>query len=170
MEADAWRAEVLAAIGDAVRPALAGLRDALRDELLPSARADEHAGMCHLPGGEEAYAALVWASTSTNLTPAAVHEIGLEQLARLDDEYSSLGRGVLGIDDPVQLRERLRDDPTLRYATAQEIAADVTAVLAARSGGGAEVVHEAAAGAVHGPRRRHWSAGVLHGPFARRQP
>ncbi|MDQ1423053.1 MAG: hypothetical protein QOD72_551 [Acidimicrobiaceae bacterium] len=129
-EVESWRAAVLAAVRDEARPAVLRLRDHLRDDVLPVARSDEQAGMCHLPDGEEGYAGLLWAATSTELTPAAIHQIGLDQFARLDDEYSSLGRVVFGIDDPAQIRDRLRDDQTLRYRTDVEIAHDARTVLA----------------------------------------
>jgi uncharacterized protein (DUF885 family) len=58
-----------------------------------------------------------------------VHELGREHLARLDDEYRTLGATALGIDDPAQLRERLRSDASLRYSTADEIVADAMATL-----------------------------------------
>ncbi len=106
------------------------LRTVLHDELLPVARSDEQAGICHLPGGVDGYRELLWASTSTDLTPEAVHEVGLEQLALLDDEYRIIGPAALGNDDPAQLRERLRSDASLRYATADEIIADAMATLA----------------------------------------
>jgi uncharacterized protein (DUF885 family) len=129
-QVDGWRVAVLAAIRDRARPAVAHLRDVLRDDVLAVARSDEHAGMCHLPDGDEGYAGLLWASTSTDLAPSAIHEIGLEQLARLDDEYAELGRVVFGFDDPGLVRDRLRDDPALRYATHEEIMHDARAVLA----------------------------------------
>jgi uncharacterized protein (DUF885 family) len=97
--------------------------------VLPVARTDEQAGVCHLPNGEDAYGGLLWTATSTKLTPAVIHQIGLEQFARLDDEYAALGRVVFGLDDPVQIRDRLRSDRTLRYTNAVEIAEDARAVL-----------------------------------------
>lgn len=129
-ERDAWLADVLEVIGDAVRPAIVRLRTVLRDELLPAARSDEQAGICHFPGGVEGYRDLLWASTSTDLSPEAVHEVGLEQLALLDDEYRAIGPTVLGIADPAEIRERLRSDASLRYATADDIIADAMATLA----------------------------------------
>ena len=129
-ELDRWRAAMMAAIAEATRPAITQLRDVLHDELLPAGRPDTEAGICHLPGGGDAYQALLWASTSTDLTPDAVHELGLEQLTLLDDEYRRLGPTILGSGDPVQLRERLRTDSSLRYATADEIVADAMATLA----------------------------------------
>jgi len=130
-DADAaqWRSDVGDAVAIAVRPALGRLRDALRDEVLPAARDDDHPGVCHLPGGDAAYAGLLEAATSTALTPAAVHEIGWAELDRLDDEYAALGAEVFGEDDPAAVRERLRQDPALQYDTAAELHGDVAAAL-----------------------------------------
>ncbi len=129
-EAAAWRADVIDAIRDAVRPAIARVLAALRDEVLPAARTDDMAGICHSPGGLDAYQELLRAATSTELTPDAVHEIGLRQLDLLDDEYRVLGPTTVGLDDPEQIRARLRTDASLRYATADEIVADAVAALA----------------------------------------
>ena len=129
-DAAAWRNDVVSAIRDATRPALARLRIVLHDELLPVARSDQRPGICDLPGGEEGYAGLLWASTSTALTPRAVHELGMQQLALLDDEYRLLGESTFGIEDPARLRERLRMDSSLRYTSADEIIADAMAAVA----------------------------------------
>ena len=125
-----WRVEVGEAVRDACRPALAALRAMLHDELLPIGRSDEHAGVCYLPDGAQGYAGLLWASTSTDLSAEDVHQIGLQQLALLDDQYRQLGVAAFGIADPSELRERLRMDPSLRYATSDEIVADAMASLA----------------------------------------
>ncbi|MCU1359122.1 MAG: hypothetical protein JWN99_411, partial [Ilumatobacteraceae bacterium] len=53
----------------------------------------------------------------------------MEQLARLDDEYRTLGADTVGEDDPALIRERLRNDPSLRYTTAHEIITDARAAL-----------------------------------------
>jgi uncharacterized protein (DUF885 family) len=129
-EVTAWQSQVAAAIRDQVGPALTTLRTFLHDELLPLGRPDDRAGVCFMPDGDEAYTRLLWASTSTNLTPEAVHQLGLQQLARLDIEYRGLGASTLGVDDPVELREQLRTDPSLRYSTAEEIISDAIACLA----------------------------------------
>jgi uncharacterized protein (DUF885 family) len=129
-EAAAWRADVIDAIRDEVRPAIVRLRAALHDEVLPEARTDDMAGICHIPGGVDAYHALLRAATSTELTPEAVHEIGREQLALLDDEYRVLGPSTVGIDDPEQIRARLRTDASMRYTTSDEIVSDAVAAVA----------------------------------------
>jgi uncharacterized protein (DUF885 family) len=72
---------------------------------------------------------LLNAATSTELTPERVHEIGRDQLALLDDEYRALGAAALGVDDPAEQRARLRDDPSLRYATSADVITDAVAAF-----------------------------------------
>jgi uncharacterized protein (DUF885 family) len=128
-EADAWRNELITIVGEVVRPAIAHLRGFLHDEVLPGAPSDDKAGLCHIRGGTEAYEDLLWAATSAGHRSATVHEIGLEQLARLDHEYRQLGGPVLGVDDPALIRDRLRTDATLQYSTTDEIISDVGSAL-----------------------------------------
>lgn len=129
-QASAWRDDVVDAVRDVVRPALAALRDVLHGEVLPAARPDDEAGICHLPDGGPAYERLLWASTSTDLPAGEVHRIGLERLAALDEEYRTVGTAAFGTGDPAAVRDRLRRDPSLRYATGDEIVADAMATLA----------------------------------------
>jgi uncharacterized protein (DUF885 family) len=129
-DAAGWHEEVERAIADHVRPALGRLVDVLRDQVLPSSRPDEEAGLCHLPGGDGAYAALLWAGTSTGYSPEQVHQIGLEQLAALDAEYRAVAGPVLGLDEPRDMLERLRNDPSLRFTSDTDLIRDAEAVLA----------------------------------------
>ena len=125
-----WRTDVVDAVQGHVRPALSELRSFLQDELLASARSDEQAGLCYAPNGGADYQNLLHAATSVRMAPDEVHRVGLEQLERLDDEYSALGFAVFGIHDPDEVRARLRDDRTLRYQSGDEIVADAVAMLA----------------------------------------
>ena len=129
-ELEQWRAEIVSCIRDSVRPALGRLRTMLRDSVLPGARSDDQPGICYLPGGGNDYQALLHAATSTELTAEEIHEIGHHQLALLDEEYRTLGRVVTGRDDPVEIRAHLRDEPSLRYTTANEVINDAEAALA----------------------------------------
>src|SRR5262245_50480690 len=127
--ASRWRAQVVDAVGRDVRPAMGRLRVMLHDELLPRARADDLAGMCWLPSGSNDYQALLWAATSTELTADAIHELGREQLARLDDEYRRLGASALGMNDAAEVWARLRDDASLRLTSPAAVLASATATL-----------------------------------------
>jgi uncharacterized protein (DUF885 family) len=125
-----WQSAVVDVIRDQVRPAISLLRAAFIDGVLPAGRSDDQAGLCHIPGGADAYQRLLRAATSTDLTPDEVHDLGLRQLAVLDEEYRTLGRDVFGMESPIEIRRRLRDDPTLRYSNGAEIVVDAMATLA----------------------------------------
>jgi uncharacterized protein (DUF885 family) len=122
-----WRNDLIEAVREQVRPSLAALRAFMQVELLPKARSDDQAGICHAPDGEADYQRLLDAATSIRITPEAIHRIGREQLAKLDVEYAEIGAMVFGIDDPARVRSRLRDDRNLYYETADEIMADAMA-------------------------------------------
>lgn len=104
--AERFRAGVAELVASHTRPALARLRDAHADRLAPAGRDDDHPGLVHRPDGEATYAALLEAYTRPGLTAAAVHEVGREQLARLDEEWSALGREAFGVVDPAEVRRR----------------------------------------------------------------
>ncbi|MBW4721232.1 DUF885 domain-containing protein [Saccharothrix obliqua] len=112
-----------------VRPALARLAELLADELLPVARDDAHVGICHVPGGEAAYAAAVGTHTTTELSPDEIHRIGLDRLARVHEGFAELGSELFGTSDVPEVLRRLRDDPGLRFGGADEIVAVARAAL-----------------------------------------
>ncbi|SDY12992.1 Uncharacterized conserved protein, DUF885 familyt [Modestobacter sp. DSM 44400] len=108
-------------IASSVRPAMAALADLLRTELLPVARPDDRVGIAHVPGGEEGYVDAVARHTTTELSPAEIHQIGLDTLAELEPRWSEVGRRALGVGDFPAIAERLRTDPALRFRTREEI-------------------------------------------------
>jgi uncharacterized protein (DUF885 family) len=130
-EAELWRAELVEVVVSAVRPAMAALRKALHDEVLPVARADDRAGICFVPGGSSDYQNLLHAATSTDLSAEAMHTLGRDQLSLLDEQYRDLGAAVFGAEagDPRTIRARLRDDVELRHHTPADVIADAQAAL-----------------------------------------
>jgi uncharacterized protein (DUF885 family) len=121
VEAGAWRAEAAAIVETVVRPALRRYRAALADELAPVGRDDEHVGIGAVEGGAAAYDAAVRAHTTTDLAPEVIHRIGLDLLAGLHEELADLGGRALGTGSVPEVLGRLRDDPALRFSTAEEI-------------------------------------------------
>ncbi len=93
------------------------------------ARGDEQVGIGAVPGGAEGYAAAVARHTSTTLTPEQIHQIGLDVLADLQQEWAVLGERVLGERRVPEILERLRSDPTLRFDTAGEVLGVVTRAM-----------------------------------------
>jgi uncharacterized protein (DUF885 family) len=134
LDVEAWRERLEGAVERSARPAVQELRDVLADEVLPHARPDERCGLSWLPDGEHAYATSLVANTTTTLTAREIHDLGLEQIAKLEDEYRRLGAEVLGTDDVPAIYQRLRTDPALRHNDVGEIlAACETAFARARA-------------------------------------
>ncbi len=117
----AWAEQVRRAVGDGIRPAFERYRTFLVDELAPAARGDDRPGLSHLPGGDAAYTRLIRAHTTLDLSPEAIHGIGLEETERIDDEFRELGGRLLGTTDRTAVLERLRSDPALHFATRAEV-------------------------------------------------
>ena len=113
---------------DVVVPALVSFREHLV-ALLPTARDGEHSGLVHVPGGQESYAHVVREHTTTDRTPEAIHQLGLDMCAALREEYAVLGEKVFGTGAFNDVVDRLRHDPELRYRTPEEIEADAKAAL-----------------------------------------
>jgi uncharacterized protein (DUF885 family) len=72
----------------------------------------------------------LWAFTSLELTPEQVHQIGLDQVARLEAEYLQLAAPLLGTTSLTEIYGRLRDDPELHYRDADTLVADASHALA----------------------------------------
>ncbi|HEY8989972.1 MAG TPA: DUF885 domain-containing protein, partial [Candidatus Limnocylindrales bacterium] len=125
--------DVAAAVRDGVRPAFARYRAFLADELGPAARDDERPGLGALAGGDEIYRRLVHAHTTLDLEPDVIHRIGLEETARIDREFETLGGHLLGTSDRTAILARLRSDPALHFSTSAEVLAVAEASLARAS-------------------------------------
>ncbi|KRF28932.1 DUF885 family protein [Phycicoccus sp. Soil802] len=130
VDVDAWRARLTDAIEHQVRPGLQEYRDVLADEVAAHTRPDEKCGLVWLPDGEQTYARALAANTTTTLGAQEIHDLGLQQIASLEDEYSALGGEVLGTSDVPAIYDRLRTDPALRHHDAAEILADCETAFA----------------------------------------
>jgi uncharacterized protein (DUF885 family) len=102
----AWEQERRAAAREVVRPALGRWVEIVRD-LLPRARPSEQAGLSWLPGGDEDYARSIRVYTTLPLTPAELHQTGLDQIDALEARAAELGRG-LGLASLEEVRAALR--------------------------------------------------------------
>ena len=69
----------------------------------------DDAGVWHLPGGDKFYAARLRANTTTELTPAEIHAIGLKQVARIEAEMDGLLRQLGYTEGSIEQRFRKMD-------------------------------------------------------------
>ncbi len=87
--ANALRERYQTAIADVLLPAYERLHDFIADEYMAAARSTH--GMRALPDGDAWYAWLVRGTTTTDLSPAEIHDIGLAEVERIHDAI----RGVM---------------------------------------------------------------------------
>ncbi|NUS64223.1 MAG: DUF885 domain-containing protein, partial [Saccharothrix sp.] len=105
-------------LAEVVRPAFAAYRDVVAGI---EGRPSDRVGLGRLPGGEAMYAALARVQTTTDRTPAELHQTGLDVMAGLAHEYAELGQRVFGTSDVAEVLERMRTDPALRWSTEDEL-------------------------------------------------
>jgi len=92
----AGRERVARVLRESAMPALEGFLATLR-EYLP--HAPETIGLCALPGGDAMYAAEILSWTTLDLEDRAVHQLGVEDLARIREERQRCAER-LGFPDP----------------------------------------------------------------------
>ncbi len=116
------RAKLLAAAAESIRthviPGYEALIALLQDE---RASAVHDAGVWRLPGGSDFYATRLRAETTTGLTAQQIHEIGLAQVARIEQEMTAIldSQGVP--PGPVGERiDRLMVDPAYVFPDTPE--------------------------------------------------
>ena len=115
------QARLKAAYAEKIRtgiiPALTAMRDFLKTEYLPKAR--DSVGLSAMPGGKALYQYLIAAQTTTNMTPAQVHALGLSEVARILGEMEKVKTGV-GFKGSLQdFFKAVRDDPKQHPASVQ---------------------------------------------------
>jgi uncharacterized protein (DUF885 family) len=131
---DAQRSKFLndltAVTTDVVKPAFTRYRDFLRDTIANAARHPEMAGMAAMPGGMESYRKLIRVHTSLEKTPAELHQLGLDEVARDRKAIQELGKKLFGTDNFAEIQKKLRKDPAMHFKTAEEVEATAQATLA----------------------------------------
>ena len=114
-----FQARALEAIEAQVLPATRRLRDFVAGDYLAAAPAI--GGFGSYPRGQETYAAQVRIHTTTNLTPRAIHEIGLREVARLRGEMERVMRESGFEGDFKAFVRFLNTDPRFFHGSAEEV-------------------------------------------------
>lgn len=126
-----WRDRMQTLVRDVVRPAFANHLEFVRTDVLPASRDEDHAGLSHLPGGDEMYATLAKLHTSLDHSPDVMHDIGVTNAQdELPDEWRTIGGRALGEQDLGALFDRLRTDPALRYESPEAMVTHAEEVVA----------------------------------------
>lgn len=107
------------AIKQQLNPAYRRLHDFVRDEYLPSARST--VAWSDLPDGAKWYAFLAKTSTTTDLSPDYIHELGLKEVARIRSEMEQVRTQVGFKGDLAAFFKFLQDDPRFYYTKADDL-------------------------------------------------
>lgn len=96
-------------ISDTMVPQYQRLHGFIEDQYLPAARSSD--GMGALPGGAEWYRYRVRTMTGTDLTPEEIHQIGLDEVARIQEEMREVMEAVDFQGDLAAFFEFTKTDP-----------------------------------------------------------
>ena len=107
------------AVDEAVLPSYRRFRDFLRDEYLPQSRTTLAAA--DLPDGREYYRYLIRHFTTLDMTPEAIHELGLQQVARIRGEMAGVMKKTGFTGDFAAFLQFLRTDPRFYAKSAEEL-------------------------------------------------
>jgi uncharacterized protein (DUF885 family) len=113
-------AEMLDAIAQEVLPAYLRFARFLQVSYIPAGRTDP--GIWALPDGKKYYQFLIHQSTTTDLTPEQIHQIGLDEVKRDEAEMLVIAQ-KLGFKDLPTFRASLNANPKLKAASGDALLA-----------------------------------------------
>ena len=111
-------AKYTATINDKLIPQYKKMADFLNKEYLPASRTTS--GIGSLPFGKDLYAAYVKQWTTTDMTPEAIHELGLKEVARLTAEMEKVKTQVGFKGTLIEFFEEVRNKKELKPFTKPE--------------------------------------------------
>jgi prolyl oligopeptidase len=115
---DADKKDVAVSVASAIE-AMTKLRDYLKETYLPKCR--DTVGYCFLPEGKEWYKAAARVQTTTDQTPEALHELGLDELRRIHAEMLKIAKEVGFSGGLRPFIDKIRTDPAMYNKTPEEI-------------------------------------------------
>ncbi|MCJ7709919.1 MAG: DUF885 domain-containing protein [Chloroflexi bacterium] len=124
---DGDRARVAEVVRDVVLPADRRYLEVLEREVLPASR--EVPGLVSAPNGEALYRHAIRSWTTMDTTPSDVHQVGLDELATIDQERRDIAR-VEGYGDVAAYRLALATDLANQAPTQAALVARATEDIA----------------------------------------
>ena len=106
-------------IANTIIPAYARMNNFLGDEYLDAAR--ETVGLYALPNGDEWYAYNVRTITTTDMTPDEIHQIGLDEVARIHVEMQKVMEEVGFDGDLEEFFEYVNTDPQFFFDEPEQL-------------------------------------------------
>lgn len=119
--------EITTTVNNEVFPAYKQFAEFVRTEYIPNCRAT--LSVNSLGGGKRRYEAALRRFTTTDLTAAQIHEIGLKEVARIEGEMTALAKAN-GYADLDSFRAHVENDPKYKPASADAIVEDFRKYIA----------------------------------------
>ena len=116
------------AVRDKIDPAYTRLRDYLKNQYRPHARTS--VGLGQMKGGPALYAYMVRSTTTTDMTPAQIHALGLSEVARIRSGMEAIKRKVGFQGTLAQFFVHVREDKHFQPPSAQAFGDDFRRVKA----------------------------------------
>ncbi|HJQ35948.1 MAG TPA: DUF885 domain-containing protein [Thermoanaerobaculia bacterium] len=117
-EKERIRTATLAAINKSVIPAYKKFEAFVRDEYAP--KGQTNVGIWALPDGKTRYAFRVKQQTTSDFTPAQIHQIGLNEVARIEADMLAIAKSK-GFSDFKSFNAAIEKDPALKFKSPQDI-------------------------------------------------
>lgn len=108
---------------ESVLPAYQALAHFIETSYLPQTRTDSY-GLSALPQGQEWYAFAVKKQTSTALTADEIHQLGIAEVARIQQEIQQIMAEMEFSGSLSDFFVFTRDDPSFHYSSAEAMLAD----------------------------------------------
>jgi uncharacterized protein (DUF885 family) len=112
------RYAIVAAVNNKVRPAYLKLANFLATDYAPKGRTEP--GLWSLPDGDARYRFAIQQNTTTDMTPEAIHELGLKEVARIEGEQLAIAK-KLGFSDLKGFRASLPGNPKVTPTSGEQI-------------------------------------------------
>jgi uncharacterized protein (DUF885 family) len=109
---------LVAAVRDSALPAYQKFLTFVRNDYAPKGRKD--IGLWALPNGDERYRVRVKRMTTTEMTPEEIHQLGLNEVARIETEETAIAK-KLGFNDLASFRASLKNNPDLHPKSREAI-------------------------------------------------
>jgi uncharacterized protein (DUF885 family) len=113
------REEYRAIIADGIFPAYTRLRDFLKTEYLPAARAE--VGLSAMKGGDRLYAQLIEQTITLPMQAEDIHQLGLREVARIRGEMEKVKAEVGFKGTLAEFFDHIRSDPKFKVATREAL-------------------------------------------------
>ena len=113
-------------VSNKINPAFKRLHSFLKNEYLPVAR--DSVGLSAMPGGAPLYRYLISSTTTTDMTPEAIHELGLSEVARITKGMEAVKTRVGFQGSLQQFFEYIRTDPKFKPKSKEDLTARYYAI------------------------------------------